>query len=138
MKRLARRPPETAARGVFLYAGALKALDPAQFAHDIALYRLVPPALVAPLALTLPCLEILAGGALALGLWRRGALLLLLPLSLAFLAIVGITWARGLDIACGCFGTGGSSLAVTFLRDLGLVVLLGWIAWRRLRHPSLS
>lgn len=131
MKPLAVRLAETAAGGVFIYAGLLKALDPAQFAQDIALYRMVPAALVAPLALYLPSLEILAGGALALGRWRQGALLVLLTLSLAFLAAVGIAWARGLDISCGCFGGGGSSLALAFSRDLGLVALLAWLAWPR-------
>lgn len=138
MKPLAMRIAEIAAGGVFIYAGLLKALDPAQFAQDIALYRMTPAVLVAPLALYLPWLELLGGGALALGAWRRGAILVLLALSLVFLAAVGIAWARGLDISCGCFGGGRSSLALAFLRDLGLVALLVWIAWQRLARPALG
>ncbi len=136
MKRLPLRLAELLAGGVFVYAGALKALDPAQFAQDIALYQLVPAALIAPLALYLPWLELLAGVMLVLGPWRRGAVLILLPLALAFLAFVGIAWARGLDISCGCFGTGSSTLAPAFFRILALGALLVWIAWRRLSHPA--
>src|SRR5436189_5359587 len=47
--------------GIFLYAGALKALDPAQFASDIATYKILPWPTRAPLTFYLPWLEIRCG-----------------------------------------------------------------------------
>ena len=55
--------------GLLLAAGALKAHDgPALTANSIAAYRLLPPAVVAPLGTFLPYFEILLGGYLVLGL----------------------------------------------------------------------
>ena len=119
-----RRLGELVAGGVFLYAGALKTLDPAGFAQDIDHYRLLPATAASVLALYLPWVEVLAGGALLLGRGKRGARLVLLMLSVVFLGAVSAAWARGLDITCGCFGAGGTSLRVAFLRDCGLVALL--------------
>ena len=40
--------------GIFVYAGVVKIFDPAQFANDVANYRLLPSALVNFVAITLP------------------------------------------------------------------------------------
>ena len=51
----------------------------------------------------------------------------------AFAAIL-IAWARGLDIRCGCFGSGGSSEYVELVvRDLALLGLGLWLARRQKR-----
>jgi hypothetical protein len=53
--------------------------------------------------------------------------------------IVGISsaWARGLQIDCGCFGGGGGPSANAtaaypwdIARDVGLLALSLWLAWR--------
>src|SRR5436190_9763752 len=63
--------------GLFIYAGVSKALDPTRFAEDIGHYRLVPHAFTVGLAMYLPWLEIICGGAVVAH-WRyRGALSLL-------------------------------------------------------------
>ncbi len=122
--------------GLFLYAGTIKALAPAQFALDIANYRLVPWPVAAGLALYLPWLEILAGGILILGPWRAGALRILLLLMLVFLQALLTAWLRGLNIHCGCFGSAlaTSNYALLFLRDLLILSGLGWLLgeeWKR-------
>ena len=89
---------------LFIYAGILKALDPARFAADIDNFRLLPHAAGVVLALYLPWLEILCGAALVVKKTYRGALFILATLSLIFLAALASAKARGLNISCGCFG----------------------------------
>jgi uncharacterized membrane protein YphA (DoxX/SURF4 family) len=92
--------------GIFVYAGILKALDPAQFAADIANFRLLPWPECAALALYLPWLEIVCGAALIVRRLRVAAALVLSALCVVFLVALASAKARGLDIACGCFGSG--------------------------------
>ncbi len=92
---------------VFVWAGAVKAGDPAGFARDIAAYRLLGPGAVPLLAAWLPYLELVAGVALIAGVAWRGAVRLALGLTMVFVAALASAWIRGLDISCGCFGGGG-------------------------------
>src|SRR5947207_11245047 len=62
---------------VFIYAGALKVLDPVQFAHDIDHYKILPWTIGVGLAFYLPWLEIFCGLALIFRLFYRGALSIL-------------------------------------------------------------
>ncbi len=120
--------------GVFVYAGAVKAWDPAAFLLDIRSFELLPDPWAAWLAMSLPWLEIFAGLAVMIGLLRAGGLLLLNACLLGFLAAILIAWARGLDIRCGCFGSGGSSEYVELLvRDLALLGLGLWLARKQKR-----
>ena len=89
--------------GVFIWAGVVKALDPAGFAEDIEAYQLVPYTLSVAVALYLPWLEILCGLALISGCWIKGATINLTFLLLIFIAALLSAWLRGLDINCGCF-----------------------------------
>jgi hypothetical protein len=55
---------------------------------------------------------------------------------LAFIAAIAQAWARGLAIDCGCFGGGGSvapgqtAYPQEILRDVGFLVLAGWLMVR--------
>ena len=91
---------------IFIVTGCLKALDPAGFAIDIQNYRLLPWSCGVVVALYLPWLEILCGGALLFHVAYRGALCIAATLFASFVAAYGSTRPRGLDIACGCFGHG--------------------------------
>jgi putative oxidoreductase len=117
--------------GLFVVAGVLKALDPAQFAADIDHYHLLPYFAVAPLALYLPWLEMICGFAAMAGAARRSALVLLLGLTVIFTIAVASAWMRGLDITCGCFGA-ASALPLSFalLRDVVLCAILFWLVCR--------
>jgi putative oxidoreductase len=106
---------------VFVVAGALKLRDPVGFANDVANYQLTP-ALAPLLAATLPCLEIVVGVALLFARWRRAAALCAAALMAMFTAAAGTAYARGLDVACGCFGsTSGAIGWTTLVRDLALL-----------------
>ena len=80
-----------------------KILDPPAFAHMIYNYKLAPGWAINALAITLPWVELLAGLALILGVWKREAAALIGLMLLAFIAAVGINLARGHAIDCGCF-----------------------------------
>jgi hypothetical protein len=109
---------------VLLYAGAVKLLDTRAFAEDIGNYRLFPT-LAPPLAVTLPPIEIATGLALAFGrgALRQGAALLGVGLLLVFTIAVASARLRGIDVRCGCFGTGGGPVTtLVVLRDIGFTL----------------
>jgi putative oxidoreductase len=91
--------------GLFVYAGVVKITDPLDFAQDIRNYRLVGQTLSFIVAIVLPWLEILAGAFLVLGVWKRGAALVITGLLVFFIVLTLVTMARGLDVDCGCFGS---------------------------------
>ena len=109
--------------GFLVLAGLLKARAPGAFATEIANYQLWPA--VAPyVAATLPMIELGLGVALiaAPRAWRRAAALAAALLLAGFTFAVGSVYVRGLNIDCGCFGTGGGPITfVTILRNLALL-----------------
>ncbi|HZP59943.1 MAG TPA: MauE/DoxX family redox-associated membrane protein [Opitutaceae bacterium] len=114
---------------LFVVAGVLKALDPANFAADIDHYRLLPYFALAPLALYLPWLEIICGLAMIASChFRRSALILLLAMTVIFTGAVVSALLRHLDITCGCFGA-ASALPLSFAlaRNIVLLLMLGWL-----------
>ena len=90
--------------GIFIYAGAIKVLDPVQFANDIDNYKILPWPIVVGLAFFLPWLEMFCGLALILRRLYLGGLSILTALVAVFLVATIAAKARGLDITCGCFG----------------------------------
>lgn len=118
---------------LFVYAGILKALDPAQFALDVQNFRLVPWTADVLIALYLPWLEIVCGGALVIGrAGLRGALWLITGLMLAFVAAIFSAKIRGLDIACGCFGHGPAhGFGTALARDFALLAVCGALLFFR-------
>lgn len=117
---------------LLVVAGALKLRDPGAFATEIANYQLLP-ALAPFLAAALPLTELLVGAALLLApvAWRRPAALAAAVLCATFFLAVATAYARGINIECGCFGTGGGPItALTILRNVLLIgaaaALLRW------------
>lgn len=116
--------------GLFVYAGAAKALEPLDFAQNIRNYQLVGQSLSFLAALVLPWLEILAGACLVAGIWKRGAALVISVLLVFFIVLTAVTMVRGLDVDCGCFGPAarkagwGVLLEDLAMLALGLVLLL--------------
>jgi putative oxidoreductase len=90
--------------GIFIYAGALKAFDPVQFASDIDNYKLLPWPVSVALAFYLPWLEIFCALGLVFRFLYRGALSILTLSVVVFTLAVIAAKVRGLDITCGCFG----------------------------------
>ena len=120
--------------GIFIYAGAIKALDPVRFANDIDNYKILPWPISVALAFYLPWLEIFCGVALVVRLLYRGALSILTALILLFTLATIAAKVRGLDITCGCFGHASQNwsfpahLATNLAILTSLVVL--WISSR--------
>ena len=119
---------------LFVYAGALKIVDPVSFAGDIENYHMLPWALNLALAFFLPWLEIFCGLAVIFRRLYSGALGLLLALLIVFLGASIAAKARGIDISCGCFGHVSDQLSFAWhlvldFAILGAVIAL-WI-WDR-------
>jgi uncharacterized membrane protein YphA (DoxX/SURF4 family) len=110
--------------GVFIWASLDKLAHPEAFARAIHNYRLVPYALLHPIAMLMPAAEIVAGVALVVGWWRRGSALLCALMLAVFLVAISSALVRGLDISCGCFHTdGGHAVGVSLLwRDVLLLL----------------
>lgn len=119
--------------GVFVYAGLLKVMDPISFLDDIRSFDLLGDPWAAWLAMGLPWLEILAGLAVMSGFLRSGGMLILNGSLFIFLAAILISWWRGIDIRCGCFGHSDatSSYRDLILRDLLLLAAGFVLVWYR-------
>lgn len=107
---------------IFLYAGAMKAWDPARFALDIASYQLLPERVAVALALYLPWLEIVCGVFLLCKRCTSGALGILMILTLLFLAALSSAWFRGVDVHCGCFGFSNAKASYAWMTGRDLVL----------------
>lgn len=88
-------------------------------------------------AFVLPWVELIAGLLLVLGLWARGAALVVLLLMLAFIAGIASLMMRGVNEPCTCFGPiaflcpAGSPMGwCHVLRNAGFaaaaIVVMGW------------
>jgi len=107
---------------VFLYASYHKIVTPGAFAQEVNNYKLLPPALVSPFAMVIPWLEFFCGLALVVNRWQLGASALVAAMMAAFTAAVALALARGLNVSCGCFKSGGSAATwLTLARDLALL-----------------
>jgi len=121
------RVAEIVVGAVFLISGGLKAWNPSLFYGSIEGYQILPaiPALL--LAYYLPYLEIVLGLGLVAGVKVLECASLTVGLLVVFLAALVSVWLRGIDIECGCFGSGSaaSGLWEPILRDgfLFLVML---------------
>jgi uncharacterized membrane protein YphA (DoxX/SURF4 family) len=111
--------------GVFIYAGAVKLIDPRAFAAIISAYGLVPETLLPVAAIGLPLLEVIAG--LALVLDRPWGLYIITGLLAVFVFVLGYGILVELDVDCGCFGAEElnrqAGLRTAFYRDLFLLGL---------------
>lgn len=91
---------------IFVYAGAEKIADPEGFAVSISNYRMVPVPLINLFAVGLPWLEVVTGFLLIFGVSIKENSFIIGSLLVIFTLMVLIAVLRGLDIDCGCFGTG--------------------------------
>jgi len=125
--------------GVFVWAGAVKALDVPAFAGQVAAYQLLPYAWNYAVAAALPFVELLAGALLLVNLRIRPAALLLATLNALFIVVLVSVLARGLNIDCGCFGPDAGTTPLQALgRDLILLALAVAIYRQHERYASVS
>ena len=134
------------ALGAIFFAAALpKIADPPSFAHMIYNYRILPAGLINISALTMPWVEIVAGLALILGIWKRPARWIITAMLVVFMIAISINLLRGNAIDCGCFDVSavGKSyeerihdMWMVLLRDAGMLIMIAQMAWAERVRPS--
>jgi uncharacterized membrane protein YphA (DoxX/SURF4 family) len=124
--------------GIFLAAALPKMWRPDQFADAVNNYRVLPYFLVNAAALGLPWVEFLFGTFLVVGFRVRAASLAATIMMTVFLAAIVSAAARGIDITCGCFGTGAGDAPISWheiVRDASFLVLCLWVLFKPLPRP---
>jgi putative oxidoreductase len=116
----------------FADLGNLSLADPAEFAHDINNFRILPWIASVTLAFYLPWLEIFCGLGLVFRVLYRGALSILTALIVVFTLATIAAKVRGLDITCGCFGHASQhwSLPAHLATNLAILAALLALSFR--------
>lgn len=116
--------------GVWIAAGASKITDLDASVRATRAYELLPELAAQIVGAALPAVEILLGVLLVVGAGVRAVAVVSAVLMAGFVFGIASAWARGLQIDCGCFGSGGQLAAGEsptygweLLRDGGLLVL---------------
>ncbi len=95
--------------GIFLYAGIAKLRDPwPQFAVAIDGFKMVPGDLLEPMARGLPWIEVAAGLGLLVNMLAPWAGIATTLMLVAFNTAGIWAYAKGLQVDCGCFGSGSA------------------------------
>lgn len=97
--------------GLLLFAGALKVGHPTELAAAIAGFRLLPAAIVGPLAFALPYLELVLGAYLIAGLFTRVAAAIAAFQFVLYGGAIASAVARHIPANCGCFGPNDAAVA---------------------------
>lgn len=136
--------------GVLIYAAYTKFFIPgmhphppvrialALFATQIDSYQMLPPRAADLLAHTLPFLELGLGLLLVIGWQLRVFSTIAAALLLVFFGVVVRSYAKGLQINCGCFGPGETLGVKTLIRDglfVTIAIALTIAAFRAHRDP---
>jgi len=130
---------------IFMFSAWPKIVDPPAFAQMVANYKLLPEAMISPVAIALPWLEMATGAALVFGVLRRGASLWIAVMLVVFIVALSTNIARGIAVDCGCFSVTASqkspeelmaAMKLDIVRDLGMFVMalftfLTPVGWRR-------
>ena len=125
--------------GVFLYAGAIKAISSGEFAMAILPFTFFPENFIGLFATVLPLTEI-AGAILVLLPWTRryGAALILL-LCLAFIGALAWALANDIIVACSCFGQdeepSAGKMVFALVRDVFLAAMAIFVMITPVRTP---
>ena len=117
---------------LFIYAGYVKLLNPFLFEMAVDGYQLLPPTAVIVVARSLPWLEVALGLFLWTG-WKLPYSATFTTLLLGvFLVMMAVTYARGIEAVCGCFGTSEPISPRTLARDsliFAIAATLAGYAW---------
>jgi putative oxidoreductase len=123
---------------IFVAAALPKIADPPSFAHMVYNYRILPAGLVNISALVMPWVELLAGLALILGVWKSAARNIIAAMLLVFIVAIAFNLIRDNAIDCGCFDQSAANLTheeriwdmkMVILRDLGMLLMVAQLWW---------
>jgi protein-disulfide isomerase len=117
---------------VWIWAAWEKLQSPRTFVQAVRAYDMTWEWLAKAIGYGLPVLEFCLGIVLILGVATRLAAAVSAALFLVFLVGIVQAAARGLQLDCGCFGGGGVTTGETrytldILRDIGLLILAGYL-----------
>jgi uncharacterized membrane protein YphA (DoxX/SURF4 family) len=132
---------------IFVVAALPKIVDPPSFAHMIYNYKIMPWALINPMALIMPWIELLSGLALILGIWKGTARTIIAAMLLVFIFAISFNLMRGNPIDCGCFDVSAANktteerfadMRFVILRDIGMLLMAGqlWLASHQLKNDD--
>lgn len=130
--------------GLFVFAGLTKLYPPdQQFLFEIAVssYQLLPSWAVIVVARTLPWLEIGLGVFLLVGWQLRYFATFAAFLLSGFMTVMSVSYVRGIEADCGCFGLGEPISPTTLARDavfFVIAIFLAAYAWRIRRARFLA
>ena len=116
--------------GVFLYAGVTKVQHPMNFADSIATFQMLPRQWINVTAMALPPFEIIVGLMLMSGWKVRPAAFAVFVMTVVFAMALSQALIRGLEVDCGCFGSGKPSVLKTWAslgRDILLMAASMWL-----------
>lgn len=118
--------------GILVVAGAGKVGHAAEFAAQIAGFRLLPQAIIGPMAVELPFIEIAVGALLIAGLFTRFAAWTAVAMLAAFDGAIASAVVRGMTVSCGCFGPNDKTVTTwaEVARDAVFVLLAVFVALR--------
>jgi uncharacterized membrane protein YphA (DoxX/SURF4 family) len=128
--------------GIFIYAGYTKMENSLQLAAAVEAYQLLPPHLVIWVAKILPWFEIILGAALAIGIATRYTAAVAMGFLAFFIGVMLVTYLRGIEADCGCFGVGERISPFTLARDALFIlpalflVVQPWLESRRWGHSK--
>ena len=115
---------QLALAAIFLAAGYFKLRKPwLQFAASLSGFKLLPDDWLEPVARYLPMAEVALGVWILSGVLLRWSALAASLVLACFLSVLIRTYALGLQVDCGCFGSGEVLSAKTILRDSLMLVL---------------
>ncbi len=124
----------------FWRGSAHLSLQPWQlFALAVAKYEIVSPAVAGLVARALPWFELLIGLMLIAGRGLRISAAATSALLIFFFALIVRSYAKGLDISCGCFSNDEKITWLTMLRDGSMLagsLLLTAFAFRSRRKAA--
>ena len=109
--------------GTFVYAAIIKIVFPNEFFNSVRNYQLIPDYLSYVTAYFLPAFEIVVAILILTKRFFTISTLCITFMLLIFILAISSAWVRGLDINCGCFGSGApEGYEMAILRDLALVI----------------
>jgi uncharacterized membrane protein YphA (DoxX/SURF4 family) len=136
MKRVLLVAGQLVLAAIFIYAGYAKLREPwPQFAVSINSFKIVPLTWLEPLAKWVPWAELVLGMWVLSGVQLRWSALTASAVLAFFFAVLIRSYALGIDVDCGCFGSGESHLGPMRLFEealmLGLALAVSIAAFRR-------
>lgn len=88
---------------LFVFSGVIKILDPGLFEETVTLFNVLPQ-YSKLFAILIPPFEIVAGLSLVMGIFRKAAILVLVPLLVSYIISIWLNLREGFVFDCGCFG----------------------------------